>query len=657
MRTVTVPTIFTAVDKFSTPVTRMGASMVAFSSKAEAGIARSERMFRKLTPAVSETQKQLLSYASSAAIAGGVISGIVFSVNSIKQYDDALASFKTIVGDTNGSFAEFQKTAIEVAAATKSSSVDVVKSFESIAGLNADLAKTPKILGEVTKAAILMSQGSGDDLQKSSENLVGILNQFNMEGNEASRVINVLAAGQAVGASSITKTADAFTVFGSVAKGANISVEQATGLVQVLGRKMILGSEAGTALKATIGLLQKSGFGYKKGLFDINEALETAKQKYDQLATAKQKDAFIAKTFGEVNKSTGTVLLSNIQLYKEFTAGVTDTSEAQKAADIKTQTLSASLEQLKNAWITMVTGSDAAGQGLNDVKRIIGFVTKNLGTIVSVGAKVLALFVAWKAIMVASKVALVAYNVVLGINSALQGESAFVTAGNTVAYNAYRATVVTTTPALAAMTTAQASLNAMMLANPVGAFIVLLAALTVAIMAAVNAYLELEKVERRRFEQKQAKKQESFSIQDKVAANYAKGNSLPEAKRLAMKESMQNTLTQIKEQRALLDNPATAAAAEEKLNTLYGKANAVLSGKALTESGPRYANTKELGSYVAPIAGSGSNMSAPDWTNMPTQKMEITLNAPEGTVKGVDTKNAKNVSVIPKTKLTMESRK
>lgn len=661
MRTVTVPTIFTAVDKFSTPVTRMGASMAAFSSKAEAGIARSERMFRKLTPAISETQKQMLSFASSAAIAGGVIAGIGFSVNAIKEYEDALASFHTIVGDDKP-FKIYTDEVNRVAQETGKSAIDVAAAFEKIAGLNATFAETADGIGAVSAAAITLAKASGDELGSSAESLVGIMNQFGFAASEANRTINVLAAGAGVGAAGITQTAESFVNFGSVAKGANISLEQSVGLIQTLGKFSVFGAEAGTKLRGSILKLQQAGVGYKSGQFQINDALEESKKKIDKLKTSKEKDAAVLKLFGAENIATGKILLNNIDIFKKYTEGVSAidaagqktaaASAAQDQAAIRSETLSAKLDELKSAWVNMLTGSEAAGAGLTDVKKIIGFVTKNLGTIVSVGAKVLALFVAWKAIMVASKVALVAYNVVLGINSALQGESAFVTAGNTVAYNAYRATVVTTTPALAAMTTAQASLNAVMLANPVGVFIVLLAALTVAITAAVNAYLELERVEKRRFEQKQAEKQESFSIQDKVAANYAKGYSLPEAKRLALEESKKSTLAQIKEQRALLDNPATAGAAEEKLNTLYGKASAVLSGKALSESGPRYSNTKELGSYVAPIAGSGSNMSAPDWTNMPTQKIDLTINAPEGTVKDVSSKSS-TINVIPKVTQTM----
>jgi TP901 family phage tail tape measure protein len=416
MKSFTIPTVYTAVDKFTAPLRRMISNQATFA----AGISRQERMFRKFTPALSETTQQMFAFAKSAAIAGAIIAGASFSVNAIKEYEDALASFRTIVGGTNQEFKKYSDQALIVGRATKTSAIDTVKAFESIAGLNADLAKTPEALGAITKAAIILSRGSGDELQKSAENLVGIMNQFNIKATESDRVINVLAAGQAVGASTITQTAEAFTVFGAVASTANISVEKSAALVQVLAKKMVLGSEAGTALRSTIGLLQKSGFGYKNGLFDINEALADAKKKYDSLGTAQKKDAFIAKTFGEVNNSTGTILLQNIDLFNQYIKGVTGTNEAYKAAAIKSSTLTAMLDQLKAKWVNMVVGSDGATTSLASVKTAIGFVTDNLETIVSVGVKVLLFFAAWKAIIIAQKIALTVYNGVIKAVTAAQ---------------------------------------------------------------------------------------------------------------------------------------------------------------------------------------------------------------------------------------------
>ena len=392
-----IPSIFTAIDKMTAPLRQMSASVSRFASRGETAIARQERAFRKLTPALSAAGKQLLDYASTAAIAAGIIATISFSSDQIIAYEKNLASFRTIVSDlSNTDFAKFKSEIIDVAKKTKTSSVDVVSSFEKIAGLNAEFAKTPEGLGKIATAAIVLARASGQELGPSAENLVGIMNQFGFAATEADRTINVLAAGQAVGAASIAETSEALKIFGAIAKGSNTTIEQSVGLIEVLAQKGLKGAEAGTALRGSFVRLQKAGIGYQSGQFQINDALEQAKAKFDSLRTAKEKDAYVTKLFGIENLTAGRVLLDNIGTFNQFTKSVTGTSEAQKAAALNTNTLGSVFEQMKAKWTNMITGSSESEKALEGVKNAIRFVTDNMETIVDVGGKVLLFFAAWK---------------------------------------------------------------------------------------------------------------------------------------------------------------------------------------------------------------------------------------------------------------------
>lgn len=484
MRAFTIPSIFTAIDKFSAPVKNMGRNVEAFAAKAEAGIARGERMFRKLTPSLSGAAKEFLSFASAAAIATGIVAGATFSVKSLQDYETALASFRTIVSDaTDQEFAAYQNQINQVAKATKKSSIDVAASFEKIAGLNAEFAKTAEGLGSVSSAAITLAKASGADLGQSAENLVGIMNQFSLGAKEADRAINVLAAGQAVGAANISQTSEAFKNFGSVAAGANITLEESVGLVQTLGKFSVFGAEAGTKLRGSVLKLQKAGVGYASGQFNINDALAEAKKRIDSLKTSKEKDAALTKMFGAENISTGRILLANIELFKKYTAGVTGTSEAQKAADINSQTLTAALGELKAAWVNIITSSNEAGSALNTVKRVIKFLTEHLDTIVSIGTKVLLFFAAWKTALILAKVFLVGYNIALGITGALSGVASIAIGKSAIALGAYKAVV-------AIVTAAQWLWNAALLANPIGLIILAIAALIAIIVVIIKKYNE-----------------------------------------------------------------------------------------------------------------------------------------------------------------------
>lgn len=482
MASFTIPSIYTVIDKFTAPIRKMTGSAAEFSNKVSAGVARTDRAFRKFNPLLTETSQQLFSFAKTAVIAGAIVGGIHFSVDSIKQYQTAVASFRTIVSDlSDKDFAKYQDAIDAVAKDTKKSSIDVAASFERIAGLNAEFAKTPEAISAVTKAVITLSRASGDELGPSAASLVGIMNQFSLGADQANRTINVLAAGAGVGAASIVQTADAFTTFGAVASGANVTLEQSVGLVQTLGKFSLFGAEAGNQLKGTIIRLQQAGVGYKSGQFKINEALEETKRKFDKLKTSKQKDAFLTKTFGLINIATGKILLNNIDQFKKYTDGVTNTQEATKQAAIRSATFAEKIEQMKAAFINYITTSPEAKKAMDLIGRAAQFVGDNISTIITVGAKLVKWFLIIKGIIWLARASMFAYNIVLGINSALTGASSIAMATNTVALGAQKV-------AIGIATAAQWLWNAAMSANPIGLIIIAIAALIALVVVVIKKW-------------------------------------------------------------------------------------------------------------------------------------------------------------------------
>lgn len=479
-----IPTIYSLVDKFTGPARKISASAHAVASSIETGVARGERLFRKFTPVLSDASKQFLSFASSAALAAAIIGGISFSVQAIKNYEVAVQSFRTIVSDLNDKqFAAYERKVREVALATKKSSIDVVKGFEMIAGLNAEFAKTPAAIGEVTESAIILAKASRDDLGKSASNLTGILNQFELQADASKRVINALAAGQAVGASSITQTADAFTVFGAVAKTANLSLEESIGLVEVLASKQIQGAEAGTALRGSILALQKAGLGYRSGVFKTRDALVEFNERLNKLTSAKRKDAYMEKVFGVINRTSGTILSQNIELFDKFTKGVTGTDEAIKAAALNSNTLVNKLVELQAKWITIITTSDRTSSSLAIVKGAVVLVTDNMEKLLAIGTLLIGGFALWKAGLLTLRIALGAYNIAIGITGALTGVASVAIGKSVIAMRAYKA-------AVAIGTAAQWLWNAALTANPIGLTIAAIGVLIGLIVAVVIKWNE-----------------------------------------------------------------------------------------------------------------------------------------------------------------------
>lgn len=337
MKALVIPSIFTAIDRYSRPVGGMTKELGDF-------IKKSEHLSR-----LQRTSAAAFDFAGRAFVAGAAIATpLALAVNEARKFEDSLASFRTIVSDlTDKDFAKFNDKIREIGDLQGRSYNDVAASFEKIAGLNAKFAETATGIGDVSNAVITLSKASRMDLGQSAESLVGIMNQFSFGADQATRTINTLAAGQSAGAATIQQTSEAFVNFGSVAAGANLTLEQSVGLIQTLGKFSLFGSEAGTKLRGAILRIQKAGIGYTSGQFNMNDALEEARKKMDRLSTAKKKDAFLNKLFGAENIATGRILLNNIAQFNEFSNAVTNTSEAQKQAAINSNTMNERMRKLQ----------------------------------------------------------------------------------------------------------------------------------------------------------------------------------------------------------------------------------------------------------------------------------------------------------------------
>jgi hypothetical protein len=315
------------------------------------------------------------------------------------------------------------------------------------------------------------------ELQPATEAMVGIMNQFGMSAEQADRTINVLAAGQAVGAASIANTAEAMNNFGAVAKGANITIEQSVALIQTMAKFGQMGADAGSRLRSAIINLQNAGVGYSSGAFKINDALAEMKGQLDKLATAKEKDEFLTAKFGKEGITAGKILLDNVGVYTDFTKAVTGTSEAQKAADINSSTLAESFTRLENRMVTMITTSDGASLGLRVLGGIVDFLANNLGLLTTlVVAGGLAWF-AYNAQVWYNVASTTALEFISGVMAVTQG----VLNGEVIASKAGMFGAMVATYGMAAATgvatAAQWLLNIAMDANPIGLIILAIGAL------------------------------------------------------------------------------------------------------------------------------------------------------------------------------------
>lgn len=497
--TLKIPTIFTAVDKISSIVKNMGKNVQGFANKMESGIGAGNRLFNKLTPSIGEAGKQLLSFASTAAIAAGIVSGVSFAGKSIMDYEVALHSLEAVTGEKS---AKFKGMIEDIANKSHKSAIEVAGSFEVIGSAMSQYLDNPKALGQITEAGITLAKASRSELTPTLDNLTSIMGQYGLEANKAEWAVNRLSAGEIVGKVRINEISSAMQEFGAVANASNVKLDESVALVEVLGTKidksklgtlsrniLTVMAAAGGASKPAMASFEKYGVSTDL-LMDKNKTLG---EKLKELSKIKGDAVAMENVFGRENLAGGTVILNNIKTYDEWQKKILETNKAKEQAAINSDTLTNAIAEMKASFVNAIVSGDKTSSTLNKIKDVAFFLSNNMSTIVSVGAGVLIFFAAFKAILLASSVIMGAYNIALGIQGALSGAASIAIGQSTIALAAYNITsklVVATqwlqTTATSAVTAAQWAWNAAMTANPIGLIIVGVAAL-IALVALIIA--------------------------------------------------------------------------------------------------------------------------------------------------------------------------
>lgn len=398
--------------------------------------------FMNMGKVVTETQSKMVSlqnivgedvnnrikFMVSLAKGMAVIGLATGSARALMDYSDAVQEFRIIVSDLNEmDFSRFKNAARDIALATNTSATNVIKMFTAVAGLDDRLAATPELLSRVTQAAITMQRGGLMQADMAARALVTTLSQFGYGAQEADRVINAFAAGQNRGAFTIQQTTEALVNFGATAKGANMQVENAVGVLQALAATGIQAAEAGTALNAVILRVQASGRGYKSGQFNFVEGLQELQTMAEKMRP-RARDSFIEGIFGKNRYTEGRYLLEHTKDIERFTQAATGTAEAAKAAEIANQGLSRVLTDLAEKWKTLITTAPAAESGVARLANGARWLHRNMEGILTVAVPLLGAFAAIKVATITAAIAVrgwaigvTAYNFAVGLATPLTG--------------------------------------------------------------------------------------------------------------------------------------------------------------------------------------------------------------------------------------------
>ena len=365
-------------------------------------------------------------------------------------------SVSSITGATGKNLTILEGHAMAVAKSTKMMGKDVLFGFEQIASAQPELLQTPKALAQITKNAIILSKAAKMELGTAADSLTTSLNQFGLGANMSTMAIDALAAGSIYGASKIPQTAEALQKFGTIAAATGTKLNESIALVQLVS-KFEKGSEAGTKLKnilATMASAKILPSSQLKALtkmgVDIDIVTNAAlplNQRLLEFSKLGKDNTAVLQVLGKENAALGQALFNNANGFSAMLTNINKTGAAQQQAAINTTSFNERLNAMKNQFLNVTTATNSNNKALSILGSSMDWAADNMETLVGIGAGIIGTFGAMKALIWGTQGAMVAYNVVLGVQSALSGTASIAIGKNAVALGAYKTIQMVTTGA------------------------------------------------------------------------------------------------------------------------------------------------------------------------------------------------------------------
>lgn len=255
-------------------------------------------------------------------------------------FEQAMADLSAITGSVGEELEDLTKTARKVGMESGLGAAESARAFAILAG---QIDVPIEQLKELQRQTILLAQAGALPLEDAANAVAGTINQFGYEASEASRVVNVLAAGSRAGGSEVVDLAESFKVTGAAAHSAGVALEETAAALEILAQNNTKGAEAGTAMRNMLIAMQtKLGIDISKTGFA--GGLDIIRYKLNTMSSETERATFLAKSFGRENIVAAQYLLENADAVRAMTAEVTGTNSAVEQAEIRNETWAHKME-------------------------------------------------------------------------------------------------------------------------------------------------------------------------------------------------------------------------------------------------------------------------------------------------------------------------
>lgn len=192
--------------------------------------------------------RTLFGVAAGAAVLGGIKNYAMDSVNLGKDYTSMMSEVQAISGASGKDLEMLQETAREYGATTVFSASEAAEALKYMSLAGWDAQQSSSALGGVLNLAAASGMGLGE----ASDMVTDYLSAFGMEASQSTYFADMLAYAQSNSNTTALQSGEAYRNSAANLHAAGQDVETTTSLLEAMANQGYKGSEAGTALAATM---------------------------------------------------------------------------------------------------------------------------------------------------------------------------------------------------------------------------------------------------------------------------------------------------------------------------------------------------------------------------------------------------------------------
>lgn len=317
--------------------------------------------------------------AGTTALAAGLGAVGFAAVDASTDFNKSMSGVGAVANATESDLKALSDAALKAGADTSFSASEAATAEAELARAGVSVAD---ILGGGLTGALSLAAAGQLDLGTAAEITGQALNIFNLEGDQASRVADVLASGANKSAADVGNLGQALQQSGLVASQLGIGLEDTVGVLSLFADNALLGSDAGTSFKTMLQRLVPQSQEQADAMDQLGLSFFTAQGQFVGLEetanrlqkalgglTEEQRSAALTTIFGSDSvRAAGILYSAGAKGVDEYTRAVQDQGAAQRVAATQLDNLSGDIEALSGSWETLLISlGQSADTGLRDV--------------------------------------------------------------------------------------------------------------------------------------------------------------------------------------------------------------------------------------------------------------------------------------------------